>query len=261
MLKLDLEHDTLEEMFEKLNSNVEEVNGRISDALSQLRSIETSIRGGFVISGVNVAVDAESSDDPTCSVEYKRSSGDTTVLNLSFHGIHGRAGIDGVSGTRGSVIHVGMTTTGDEAREQLRQMTGEPYYREGDIFIKADTFAISQCIKGGDPDEARFRGLGILGIGGTGTIDISSLFTGSADELTLGDGTSVTIVDFLLEYNDEIAENLGYFTGKANEFAMGNGTYLSISDFIVRNVDTIRANIGVVNRDRPGLAPTLPAKS
>ena len=257
MKDLHLDSETLDQMFKTIDDNFKELRNSINTISDKVKSIETDLNDGGIITGIQVTVDDSPAEAPSCETAIIKV-GRRSLLTMNFKGLRGNSGVAGSDGKRGNIIYVGTDTTTSEASNRLTEMVGSNEFRIGDLFLNSKSFELKECIRSGIPEEARWKLLGILN--GT-SIDLgeqTGIFTGNKDQLTLGDGSVVDIDKFIEKYLQSIKDGLKYFRGGGNQLVLGNGGYLTIGTMLDNNIDYIRTKLGVVTTEKEGLVPRLP---
>lgn len=258
MKELHLDYETLDQLFKIIDDNFKEIRDSITKIETRINEVESDLSMGTVISDIQVNIDNTPSDTPSCETTIVKV-GKRSVLSLNFKGLKGSKGDSGTDGKRGSLLYVGSDTTSLEASNRLIEMVGSNEFRKGDIFLNSKSFEIMECIEGGVPAEAKWKLLGVLNGTSIDLGDATGIFTGTRNQLVLGNGTVISITDFIEKYLPDIKKGLGYFRGGINQLVTGNGSLYNIPDMLSDNIETIRRDIGIVNRKREGLVPPLPS--
>ena len=258
MKELHLDYETLDQLFKVIDDNFKELRDSLTIMENRMNQIENDMSLGTIISDIQVTMDDTPSDTPSCETTIVKA-GRRSILSLDFKGLKGKTGDSGTDGKRGSLLYVGSDTTSVEASNRLIEMVGSNEFRKGDIFLNSKSFEISECIEGGVPAEARWKLLGVLNGTSIDLGDATGIFTGTRNQLVLGNGTVISIADFLEKYLPDIKKGLGYFRGGINQLVTGNGSLYNIPDMLSDNIETVRRELGIVNRQREGLVPPLPS--
>ena len=188
------------------------------------------------ITSVTVTSDSTHTEPPTCKATLGGEAGAQT-LTLAFTGLMGATGPAGPTGKTGAAGHTpatfsGTTVTGTEAANTAT-VEGAAV---GDIYIntstsniysctKANTWKFLACVKGAKGDKGAQGEAGPTGPAGpAGPAGAAAKFTGSASQITLG-----------------------------------NGTPKDIATFFTENAEALRTAIGLATVDHMGLIPQLPS--
>lgn len=286
MKELHVDRETLEEMFVTINQDLIELNNRMNDlqkAQTELsektEEVYYVVKSGSVLTGARATVDNVYSENPTCDVHLESEGPESQTLVLEFHGLRGPTG-QSVTGRRGNIILISSNTTDAEATAKLKQLTGTDDFIVGDLFINVKTYELMQCITGGKPNKAKFQSIGYMkdesengpgssgggGSGGSGGGGGSSSsggsfgFTGTDNQVVLGDGSVMDIVQFFNLHLDELKSSLNWFRGGRNQLVRGNGDYITVGELINQEIENIRNTLGIVTTEKAGLVPKLPPK-
>ena len=258
MKELHLDYESLDQLFKTIDDNFKELRDSISKIETRVLGIENDMSMGTIISDIQVTIDDEPSDTPSCETAIVKV-GKRSILSLNFKGLKGSKGESGTNGRRGTIMYVGADTTTLEASNRLIEMVGSNEFRVGDIFLNSKSFEIKECIEGGVPANAKWKLLGVLNGTSVDLGDATGIFVGTKNQLVLGNGTVIGIDEFIEKYLPDIKKGLNFFRGGANQVTTGNGNYVTIPDMFRDNIEIIRKDIGIVTRDHEGLVPRLPS--